>query len=146
MAGGYGGKGGERVKATLDMKGLAEYLEDLKKLDGDIMEAAVQCADEGLKIQHEEMLKGLERHKRTGRGIEALTLGKAEIKGYIAEGEITLGKQNWQGPFFQEYGAVYKGHTLFVKDPWLRPAIDGTKGKIRKRWKEIFAEKGVKVD
>lgn len=118
---------------------LEAFTSNLSEVVDELQSAAVECVEAGLEIQRAEMTKGLERHRDSGAAADAEKQIRMLQEGNIVEGAVGLRFPDDEGYFhalYQEYGSP-----TFDKDPWLRPAVDGTKGRIRKRWKEILAKR-----
>lgn len=121
-----------------------------KKEDLDVL--AERCITAAQGIQFAAMRAGLARHKRTGAALKALQKNPVQRDGNrtFAETGITLegtratDMNGFWAAWFQEYGAARhdSGKVLFKADPWLRPAIDGSKSQIKAAWKKIFTRAG----
>ena len=132
------------MKAYLNMKGFENYMEKLVKLGGDIDSAAIECLEVGQEIQYEEMKKGLERHKDTGEALAALVKEPIQSDGSYHSVKTGTSIDANQAGFFHGIYQEYGSPTTKI-DPWFRPAVDGTKRKIRAVWKQIFKAKGVDI-
>ena len=113
-------------------------------------DVAYECIKEAQTIQYDAMIDGLKRHKKTGDAIssrEKKPIQRDANRTYT-DLSIELNKGNNDGAFWgawaQEYGSRVKksGKVRFKKDPWMRPAIDGSKNKIEKAWRGIMQKRG----
>jgi hypothetical protein len=133
------------MKAKIQTPKFEELLADYAKKIDDINAAARECVEAGQEIQYQAMKQGLERHKKTGAALKALVKDPIVQEGNTVSTRTgTDIKANEKGFFdgnWQEFGVKplpSGGKPRFLKDPWFRPAIDSTKGKIRSQWKVII--------
>jgi hypothetical protein len=133
------------MKARIQTPNFDSLLYDYAKKIDDINAAARECVKAGQEIQYQAMKQGLDRHKQTGAALKALVKDPIVQEGNMVRTATgTDIKANRKGFFdgnWQEFGVKPNksgGKPRFVKDPWFRPAVDGTKSKIRAQWKVII--------
>lgn len=138
------GRNATRQGASFQAGGLEEYLQRIQAV-GKNLDAAVKAAVfESSEIIYDSMLAGAWPHIRTGAVSDAITVDQPMQNGnYIFSG---IGIDTDEHPeaihaVFQEYGAPN-----FPADPFIRPAFDNNKGKVKKKQREVLIREGMPIE
>lgn len=137
------------AKAKWNLPDFNAIAGDYQTKADELDDAAYECIQVAQQIQYDAMVEGLKRHRKTGDAIATLEKKpiKRETNRTYTDLRIELKGGNddaFWGAWAQEYGATApgSGKVRFVKDPWMRPAIDGSKAKITAAWRGIMARRG----
>lgn len=125
------------VRFKMETKGLADYMEQLQQLGGDLDEAAAAALDAG----GETIVTGMRRRAPKDTHNLERKIGKtaAQRDGnfhFILVGLINADAETARYGTAQEYGT-----SSMAAHPYLRPAIDEDMRQARKRMKEVFQER-----
>lgn len=137
----YGSYGKNALNVKVSLKGLDEYLEKVENMGGNIEEIIPAALEESAKVVLGYMEKGSERHKRTGDVYEAIEMEPTQKSGNTFSVEIGINLDKHPEAIhavFQEYGAP-----TFPADPFIRPAFDNNKAKIKRIQKKILIQGGL---
>ena len=126
------------VRGKIDLKGLEPWLEDLAAAAKDIDAAAGRAIEAGQDVA----LKGMRRRapKDTHNLEEHLVITEVRIDGNFVYGEVGLIGADADTARYgnaQEYGT-----SNMAAHPYIRPTMQGDKGKIRKAMRVVLEEEG----
>lgn len=126
------------VRGKIDLKGLEAWLEDLAAAGNDINAAAARAIEAGQEVA----LKGMQRRapKDTHNLEEHLVITKVRIDGNFVYGEVGLIGADADTARYgnaQEYGT-----SNMAAQPYIRPTMQGDKGKIRKAMRVVLEKEG----
>lgn len=125
------------VRFKLETKGLADYMELLQQLGGDLDEAAGAALDAGGDV----LVNGMRRRAPKDTHNLERRIGKtaAQRDGnfhFIVVGLVNADAETARYGTAQEYGT-----SSMAAHPYLRPAIDEDMKAARRRMKEVFQER-----
>ena len=131
------------AKSLFKMPDFDKFVAQTEAAKDKIDEIAAACVADARDIQYDAMMDGLARHRKTGASMAALT--KTEVKqdgnrftaDIVLEGDAKNNMDGFWGAWMQEYGSP-----RFAKDPWMRPAIDNSKPRIKAAWMARFEKAG----
>lgn len=122
------------------------YLQKIKEAGNNIDEACKKAINASLPIIEEDMKKGAERHKRSGEVLNAIEITPARVEGNWIYGTVGIDIKKNPDAFhavYQEYG---DGHSQEFPDPFIRPAYDNNKSKIKKIQREVLKKEGIPIE
>jgi len=123
--------GKSALSATLTISGLDEYLAKIKAAGNNIDEACKSAINNALPIVEKSMKAGAERHRKNGKVVDAIETTPAQQHGNLIYGTVGIDMEKHpeaKHGVYQEYG---DGHSPEFPDPFVRPAIDENKAKIK---------------
>lgn len=127
-----------------ELKGIEEYLEQIKKAGGNIDETVSKAIEESAKPVYEDIRTWAERHKMTGETLEGIDISEVQQDGdkfFIEVGVNTEKSKNAWHAVFVEYGTPTQN-----ADPGIRPAFDNNKSKVKKIQRQILKQGGVPTE
>jgi HK97 gp10 family phage protein len=142
----YGTYGKTALRAGIRLSGFDEYLKKIEQAGKNVDEAVRKAIDESVKPIVEDMKAGATRHKRSGDVYEAIRATPAERSGNYTYSNVGVDIDNHPEAIeavFQEYG---DSHSPGFPDPFIRPAFDNNKSKIKKIQREVLIKEGVPID
>ena len=122
------------------------YLQKIKDAGNNIDEACKKAINASLPIIEDEMKRGAERHKNKGEVLNAIESTEAKVEGnwiYGAAGINTDKHPEALHAIYEEYG---DGHSPEFPDPFIRPAYDNNKSKIKKIQRDVLKKEGVPIE
>lgn len=128
------------VRAKLDTKGFAEYLERIAQAGKDLDQAAAEALAAGGDI----LLEGMKRRvpKDTHNVEQHLERTEPKRDGNYTFVEVGLSKQ--ADADTARYGTAQEyGTSSMQAQPYIRPTLDSDMGKARKEMKKVFEETGL---
>lgn len=135
------------IRVQFKLTGLEEYLSNVNKAGNDVVEAAKEAIEESVKPIVQEMKAGAQPHsvKYTGDVYDAIEATPVKVDGNKIYSDVGINEEKakegaWVA-VFQEFGAPH-----FPKDPFIRPAFDNNRNKIRSAQRKILKKWGVPVD
>lgn len=143
---GYKSYGTSALGVDFSFSGLDEYLEKINKIGNSIDDAVSEAVKEAAPIPLESMKRGAEGHKRSGEVLNAIKDGRVERERnytYVQIGIDIKKHPEAKHAVFQEYG---DGHSPGFPDPFIRPAFDDNKAKIKSTMRQVLKSKGVPID
>lgn len=125
------------VRFKMETKGLADYMEQLQQLGGDLDEAAGAALDAGGAI----IVTGMQRRAPKDTHNLERKISKTAVQRdgnfhFILVGLVNADAETARYGTAQEYGT-----SSMAAHPYLRPAIDEDMRQARKRMKEAFQER-----
>ncbi|MEA4919381.1 MAG: HK97-gp10 family putative phage morphogenesis protein [Clostridiaceae bacterium] len=145
----YGGKGkygSSALSASLTVSGLDEYLAKIQAAGNNIEEACKAAVNAAAPIVEADMKAGAERHKDSGDVVDAIEAKPAETSGYGVWASVGIDMEKHPEAIhavYQEYG---DGHSPGFPDPFVRPAFDNNKAKIKAAEKAELKKWGVPIE
>jgi len=144
--------GGSALSASLSISGMDEYLAKIKAAGNSIEEACKAAVNAATPIVEADMKLGAARHRKgvgeygTDTVYNAIESTPAEVKGPGVS--ATVGIDTEKHPeaahaVFQEYG---DGHSPEFPDPFIRPAMDNNRSKIKATMKKVLKKWGVPIE
>lgn len=137
------------AKSKWNLPNFNAIVGDYKAKADELDDVAYECVQAAQDIQYDAMVEGLKRHRKTGDAISSLEKKpiQRDANRTYTDLRIELKRGNndaFWGAWAQEYGSKVKksGKIRFVKDPWMRPAIDNSKSKIEAAWRGIMQRRG----
>lgn len=130
---------------SIDMD-FTPYLEKIEAAGNNVDEACKEAINAALPVVKETMVQGAERHRKTGDVVNAIEITPAKQQGNYIYGTVGIDTQKHPEAIegvFQEYG---DGHSPEFPDPFVRPAIDNNRSKIRSIEKKVLTSKGIPVE
>lgn len=90
------------------------------------------------------MIDGAEPHRRTGKVVEAIEISDIKQDGNFIYAEIGINEEKakdggWVA-VFQEYGSP-----TFKKDPFIRPAFDNNKSRVKSIQRSVLKRWGMPI-
>lgn len=133
------------IRVQFKLTGLEEYLSNVNKAGNDVVEAAKEAIEESVKPIVQEMKAGAQPHILTGKVYNAIEATPTKIDGNKIYSDVGINEEKakdgaWKA-VFQEFGAPN-----FPKSPFIRPAFDNNRNKIRSVQRKILKKRGVPVD
>ncbi len=138
--------GSSALGASLSISGMDEYLERIKAAGNSVEQACVAAVNAALPIVEADMKAGAERHIDSGAVVDAIEITPAVQKGHGAYGWVGIDMDRHPEAIhgvYQEYG---DGHTLCFPDPFVRPAFDNNKSKVKAAEKAELEKWGVPTE
>ena len=138
--------GHSALSASLTVSGLDAYLEKIKSAGRNIEEACKAAVNAATPIVEADMKAGAERHKDSGAVVDAIESTRAQADGYGVWASVGIDTEKHPEAIhgvYQEYG---DGHSLGFPDPFVRPAFDNNKAKIKSIEKAELKKWGVPVE
>ena len=132
--------------ASLTISGLDKYLEKIKAAGKNIEEACKAAVNVATPIVEADMKAGAERHKDSGAVVDAIESTRAQADGYGVWASVGIDTEKHPEAIhavYQEYG---DGHSPRFPDPFVRPAVDNNKAKIKSIEKAELKKWGVPVE
>lgn len=130
--------------ARLELSGIEEYLEKIKRAGNNVDEYVENAIDESAKIIYKDIEKWAEKHKMTGAVLEGIRRTDVQKEGnnyFVDVGiDTSLSPNSWHAVFV-EYGTPTN-----PADPGIRPAFDNNKSKIKRIQRQVLAQGGVPVE
>lgn len=128
------------VRAKIDLKGFGEMLEAISKLGRDIDAAT----DRALLAGGEVLLEGMkQRVPKDTRNLEHHLV----VEGPFRDGNyhyVEVGLARDTDAETARYGTVQEfGSSSMAAQPYIRPSVDGDRGKVNKAMKEALKGEGV---
>jgi HK97 gp10 family phage protein len=126
----------------IELKGFDEYLTKVEAAGRDVVQATKHAINESTDYAQKEMVRGAEKHRRTGAVVEAIEAQSAKQDGNFIYGMVGVNTEKhpkaWHA-VFQEYGAP-----TFPADPFIRPALN--KNKLRAIQRKALKREGVPIE
>ena len=149
---GFSSYGKSALGIDFDVNGLDKYLEKIEAAGNSIDDTVAKAAREAAPTVLEKMKLGASRHRK-GTGIygtdkvyDTLASGHVVHEGnytYIQVG-IDLEKHpEAMHAVFQEYG---DGHSPEFPDPFVRPAIDGSRTEVKRIMRNVLKKGGIPIE
>jgi len=138
--------GGSALSASLSISGMDEYLKKIQAAGNSIEEACKAAVNAATPIVEADMKLGAERHKDSGDVVDAIEAMPAEVKGLGAYALVGIDMDKHPEAIhavYQEYG---DGHSPSFPDPFVRPAFDNNKAKIKAAERAELKKWGVPVE
>jgi len=138
--------GSSALSASVTVSGLDEYLARIKAAGNNIEEACKAAVDAAAQIVEKSMIEGAERHKDKGEVVAAIETTPAQVSGYGVYATVGIDAEKHpeaKHGVYQEYG---DGHSPGFPDPFVRPAFDNNKSKVRSVEKAELKKWGVPVE
>jgi len=149
---GYTSYGKSSLGVDFSVEGLDELLEKIQKQGKNINEAVADAVMTATPLTVSDMKEGAARHRRgagsygTDEVYDAIEAGNLSIDGnyiYVQPGIDIKKHPEAIHAVFQEYG---DGHSPCFPDPFIRPAFDENRAKIRASMKITLKKWGVPID
>lgn len=144
--------GKSALTCDITLPNFDEYLKKIEASGKSIDEACKKAVNACLPIVEEDMKKGAARHRK-GKGkygtddvYNAISSKEATISGNFISGKVGIDTNEHPEAFhavYQEYG---DGHSAEFPDPFIRPAYDDNKNKIKKIQREVLRKEGVPIE
>lgn len=132
------------IRGTFKLTGVEEYLKKVQSAGNNIENAVKEAIKESAKPVLDDMKNGAERHRRSGEVVEAIEQSEVKQEGNFIYTEIGVNedkaKEGAWVAVFQEYGSP-----TFPKDPFIRPAFDNNKSKVKSIQRKVLKKWGVPV-
>jgi HK97 gp10 family phage protein len=138
--------GSSALSASLTVSGLGEWIEKIQKAGNSIPEACKAAVNAATPIVEADMKAGAERHRKSGDVVKAIETTPAEVDGYGVYASVGIDMEKHpeaKHAVYQEYG---DGHSPEFPDPFVRPAFDNNKAKIKSIEKAELKKWGVPVE
>lgn len=144
--------GKSALSASLTLFGFDEYYAKIKAAGNSIEDACKAAVDAATPIVETSMKEGAAKHKKgvgkygTDAVYNAIETTPAEVKGtgvYASVGIDMEKHPEAKHGVYQEYG---DGHSPKFPDPFVRPALDNNKAKVRSIEKAELKKWGVPVE
>jgi len=138
--------GKSALSASLTISGLDEYLAKIKAAGNSIEDACKAAVDAATPIVEADMKAGAERHRDKSDVVNAIETTRAEVYGYGVWASVGIDTEKHpeaKHGIYQEYG---DGHSPGFPDPFVRPAFDNNKAKIKAVEKAELKKWGVPVE
>lgn len=132
------------MKVRMQLSGLEEYLENLKRAGANIDEVVSEAIYESAKPIEADIRAWAEKHKRTGAVLEGVELTPVQREGdrlFVEVGVSTEKNPHAWHAAFVEYGTP-----KMKADPGIWPAFNKNKAKVRRIQREILQRGGVPID
>jgi hypothetical protein len=140
---GYKSYGSTALGKGFQVAGVEDFLKKIQDIGGSVEDAVKQAIDESVKPIVEDMIAGAERHRDQGDVVNAIEAHPAIQDGnYIySRVGIDLNKHPEAAhAVFQEYG---DGHSDVFPDPFVSPAFDNNKSKVKSVQKNVLYRLGI---
>ena len=133
------------IRVQFKLNGLEEYLSNVNKVGNDIVQATKEAIEESVKPIVEEMKVGAEPHILTSKVYNAIEATPVKVDGNKIYSDVGINEEKakegaWTA-VFQEFGSPH-----FPKSPFIRPAFDNNRSKIKSAQRKILKKWGVPVD
>ncbi len=138
--------GGSALSASLSISGMDEYLQKIKNAGNSIEDACKAAVNASTPIVKADMIAGAERHKDTGDVVNAIEATPAEVVGAGVSAFVGIDMDKHPEAIhgvYQEYG---DGHSHGFPDPFVRPAFDNNKAKVKAAQKAELKKWGVPIE
>ncbi|WP_373232105.1 HK97-gp10 family putative phage morphogenesis protein [Cohnella sp.] len=145
MARSYG-RNALRGGVSLGLSGLDEYLKRIEQAGKNAEDAVIMAIEESCEIVRADMVAGAERHRNRGEVVEAIAVSPVTKDGYVYSAAVGIDLNEHPEAFhgiYQEYGDA---HSPGFPDPFVRPAFDNNKNKVKKKQREILKREGMPID
>lgn len=133
-----------KKKVDIEVKGLDQYLENIKKIGARMEDAVAEALTESAKPIYEDIEKWAEKHKRTGVALQGVDQSEVQKDGYNMFVKVGVNNKKSKGAWhiaFVEYG------TPRVKaDPGMKKAFTKNRANVKKIQVEILRKWGVPID
>ena len=147
---GKGRYGSSALSTSLTISGLDEYLAKIKAAGNNIEEACKAAVDAAAPIVEADMKLGAAKHKDNGDVLDAIESTPAEADGYGVYATVGIDAEKHpeaKHGVYQEYGGGPKAHrNKKFPDPFVRPAFDNNKAKVKAIEKAELKKRGVPVE
>lgn len=149
---GYSSYGKSALGVSVQVSGLDELMAKVEQAGNDIVPACMNAVNAALPIVEKSMKDGANRHTKgagkyaTGAVYNAIESVPAKQEGDLIYGMVGIDTEKHpeaKHAVFQEYG---DGHSPEFPDPFIRPAIDNNKAKIKSSMKKELKAAGVPIE
>ena len=149
---GYSSYGKSALGTSVSVSGLDELMAKVEQAGNDIVPACKNAVNAALPIIEQSMKDGANRHTKgagkygTGAVYNAIESTPAKQEGDLIYGTVGIDIEKHpeaKHAVFQEYG---DGHSPEFPDPFIRPAVDNNKSKIKSVMARQLKSSGVPVD
>lgn len=146
---GYSSYGRSALGVSVQVSGLDELMAKVEQAGNDIVPACKNAVNAALPIVEKSMKDGAARHRKgagkygTDDVYNAIESIPAKQEGNLIYGMVGIDTEKHpeaQHAVFQEYG---DGHSLEFPDPFIRPAVDNNKSKIKSTMKQELKASGI---
>ena len=144
---------GRTLGVSIKITGFDELLEKIESAGNSIDDACIAAVDASLPIVETAMKEGAARHRKgvgkygTDAVYNAIESIPAVKTGTLIHGEVGIDTDKHpeaKHAVYEEYG---DGHSVNeFPDPFIRPAVDNNKAKIRAAQKAVLKSRGVPLD
>lgn len=146
------------LRGTFKLTGVEEYLKKVQEAGNNIDDAVKEAIKESAKPILDEMKSGASRHgigehttpkgytyKRTGEVLDSLEITDIKTDGNFIYAEVGVNEEKakegaWVA-VFQEFGSP-----TFPADPFIRPAFDNNKSRVKSIQKGVLKRWGVPIE
>jgi HK97 gp10 family phage protein len=138
--------GRSALSADLTVSGLDEWIEKIQKAGNSIPEACKAAVNAAAPIVEADMKAGAKRHRKTGDVVNAIESTPAEVDGYGVWASVGIDMEKHPEAIhgvYQEYG---DGHSPGFPDPFVRPALDNNRAKIKSVEKAELKKWGIPIE
>jgi HK97 gp10 family phage protein len=130
----------------IELTGIDEYLKKIQNIGGNIDNVVMEAINESVKPIEKSMIEGAMRHKDNGDVVNSIEAQAAVRDGNIISAKVGIDLQKHPDGFhavYQEYG----GHQdKSFPDPFIRPAFDLNKNKVKSIQRKILKKAGIPMD
>lgn len=138
--------GKSALRQGITVTGIEEYLKKIEALGKNIDDAVKEAINESVKPIVKDMIEGAERHKDSGKLVEAIETQPAMQEGnyiYVQAGIDTNKHPEAIHAVYQEYGDA---HSDKFPDPFIRPAFDNNVKLVKSIQKKVLKKAGVPTE
>jgi HK97 gp10 family phage protein len=132
------------MKVKVQLTGLEEYIENLRKAGANIDEVVSEAIQESAKPIFEDIRSWAEKHERTGavlKGVEMTEVQRDGDKFFVDVGISTEKSPEAWHAVFTEYGTP-----KMKADPGVWPAFKKNRAKVKKIQRDILQRGGIPID
>ncbi len=140
------GRNALRGGISLNLSGLDEYLKRIEQAGKNAEDAVIMAIEESCEIVRADMVAGAERHKDKGEVVNAIKITPVKREGFMYYASVGIDLNEHPEAFhavYQEYGDA---HSPGFPDPFIRPAFDNNKSKVKKKQREVLIREGMPID
>lgn len=149
---GYSSYGRSALGVSVSVSGLDELMAKVEQAGNDIVPACENAVNAALPIVEKSMKDGAARHRKgvgkygTDDVYNAIETTPAKQEGNLIYGTAGIDTEKHpeaKAAVFEEYG---DGHSAEFPDPFIRPAIDNNKSKIKSIMKQELKAAGIPAE
>ncbi|APM39399.1 HK97-gp10 family putative phage morphogenesis protein [Clostridium kluyveri] len=144
--GGYKSYGKTALGKGFQVSGIDEYLKAIEALGKNVDDAVIEAVNESVDPILEDMQEGAARHMDKRTVYDAIEATPATKSGNTISSFVGIDMKknpNARHAVFQEYG---DGHSAGFPDPFIRPAFDNNKKRVKQIQKLVLKKWGVPTD
>lgn len=141
-----GNYGKTALTASFTMPNIDGLLEKVQKAGNDIDAVCEDAVKAALPIVEKDMKAGAAKHEKTGAVVNAIDAKPIERSAWGVWGTVGIDTEKHpeaKHAVYQEYG---DGHSPGFPDPFIRPAVDDNKAKIKKIERDILKKGGIPIE